>query len=129
MTIKELVVSIQSFSDEMREITLAAGVPEATFEKILEVDSDLTEEDLENRHAFLTRVRAEEYRGVLEIWRLLLPDIWKRYEEFGIQQLREQKLLRAARKNLRKVWRKRYGEAKPVPKQGVNQGLVAGEPV
>lgn len=129
MTIKELAASIQVHVDEMREITLAAGVPEATFAKILEVDSDLTQEDLENRHAFLARVREEEYRSVLEIWRLLPPEIWKRYEDLGMQQLREQKLLRTARKALRKVWRKRYGEAKPIPEQGVDQGLTAGEPV
>ena len=117
--------SIEAHVAEMRELTLAAGVPESTFNQIVEVDQNLTIEDLENRLAFLEHTRNNEYWEVLNIWRLLPPEIWNRYEQFGESQLREQKLLRDARKKLRKVWRKRYGEKEPVPEQGVDQAVSA----
>lgn len=124
MTITELARAIEAQAVEMRPITVAAGVSEATYAKIMDVDPNLTVEDLENRHAFLIKVWENEYREVLEVWRLLPPAIWQRYTDFGETQLREQKLLKEAQKRLRKVWRKRYGKDQ-VPEQGVDQGSLA----
>lgn len=116
-----LAQSIEKLVKEMREITLAAGVPEATFNQILEVDMNLTVEDLENRLNFLEQVWRDEYWQVLDIWRLLPPAIWARYQDFGETRLREQKLLREARKKLRKAWRKRYGEKEPATQHEESQ--------
>lgn len=117
---------IQGLVAEMKDMTLAAGVQESTYSKITEVPSNLTIEDLEGRLAFLKAVRENEYQGVLVIWRLLKPEVWKRYEDFGETQLREQKLLREARKLLRRVWRKRYGEKANPGEQGIDSSSVAG---
>jgi hypothetical protein len=123
----DVIREIETLVTEMRGLTLAAGVPETTYDKIIEVDSDLTFEDLDSRLAFLKKVHGAEYYEVLAIWRLLPSDIWKRYEEFGESQLREQRLLKDARKKLRKVWRKRYGEKEQAPKQDVNSPCLTGE--
>ncbi len=109
----------------MSNITLAAGVPEGTLASVLHADTNLTIEDLENRLEFLNEVRWAEYQRVVEIWRLLPPDIWQRYADFGETQLREQKLLKAARKELRRVWRKKYGEKEPIPVESLDSGSAA----
>src|SRR4051812_15651074 len=123
--ITKLCRTIESLINEMRDLTLQAGVPVHTFNQIMEVDHNLTEEDLESRLEFLQKTKDGPYWGVLSIWRLLTPETWKRYEEFGETQLREQKLLKDARLKLRKVWRKRYGEKEPSPVEGFNQGSSA----
>lgn len=126
MTVTELAQAIEAHSVEMRALTIGAGVSEATYAKIMEVDSELCVEDLENRLAFLNAVRDKEYQVVKEIWRLLPADIWQRYEDFGETRLREQQLLAEARKALRKVWRKRYGKEEESPaEQGIHQGRTA----
>ncbi len=129
MNVTALSNSIHSLVVEMKDITLEAGVPAHTFNQILEVDQELTFEDLENRLEFLTATRQKQYQAVLEIWRLLPPLIWLRYEQFGETQLREQKLLKEARYQLRRVWRKRYGEKEPVPEQVLDSQIAAGERV
>lgn len=114
MTITDLTSRIEPLFNEMREITLAAGVPESQYEKIREVDPDtITLDELSDRLRFMQAVRAEQYQGVLVIWRLLPAEVWERYKAMGEHNLREQKLLKEARRKLRTIWRSKYGEAKP----------------
>jgi hypothetical protein len=108
---------IEDLSKEMREATLAASVPSTTFELVLEVTGDLTEDELRERAEFLQTVRRGEYQEVLDVWGLLPPHVWAQYDIMGVAGLREQRMLSEARKKLRKAWRKKYGEA---TKQGVD---------
>jgi len=121
MTLTEKMAAIEALVAEMKQLTLQAGVPVETFNKILDADQLLTDEDLDNRLDFLKRTQQKEYFKVFDIQRLLPDTVWKRYEEFGEYSLREQRLLREARKELRKVWRKRYGEKEPASESNDNQ--------
>ena len=119
MTLADLTSKIEPLHNEMRDITLAAGVPETQYNKIVEVDAQtVTLEEMSERLLFLQVVRAEQYQKVLEIWRLLKPEIWDRYVQYGETNLREQRLLRETRKNLKRIWRQKYGETK---QQAVNE--------
>ncbi len=79
--------------------------------------------DLENRllmmypevreifNRMFARIWLYEYREVEEIWTLLAPEVWEKYDAMALD-LREQRLLAAALKNLYKAFRKvlTYGE-------------------
>lgn len=49
---------------------------------------------------------SEEYNEVKKIYELLPPEMWRRYELFEIEGLREQELLQAACRKLWSAWRK-----------------------
>lgn len=110
MTVQALTDQIAALHNEMRELTLAAGVTEDTYMKIQEVKPQTQVYHFKERLEFLQNVREAEYQSLLNIWTLLKPEVWKMYEGFMANTLAESKLLRAARKNLKKVWRKKYVE-------------------
>jgi hypothetical protein len=123
MTIVELTARIEPLYLEMKEITLAAGVPESQYNSVVQVDPEMiTLDEMQDRLRFLQAVRAEQYQQVLGIWRLLPPEVWDRYELMGETNLREQRLLRAARKNLRYAWRHKYGTSKQQAVGSADQG-------
>ncbi len=110
----------------MREITLAAGIPESQYERIREIDPEtITLDEMSDRLRFMQAVRAEQYKGVLVVWRLLPPEVWERYLIFGERDLREQRMLRQARRELKRIWRYKYG----TPVQEVPERQDAGEPL
>lgn len=129
MTLADLTARIEPLWNEMREITLAAGVPESQYEKIREIDPEtITLDEMSDRLRFMQAVRGEQYQGVLVIWRLLPADVWARYVTMGETNLREQRLLREARKALKRIWKHKYG-TQPIAVQEVPSGEDAGEPL
>lgn len=100
----------------MRELTLAAGVSEKKYDKLVAGLDRRRVDTLRTYYSWLSAVRAGAYQAVLEIWRLLPPEIWNRYDEWGEEGLREQVLLDERRLTLRKVW----NAAKPSTKQKVH---------
>lgn len=129
MTLADLTSRIEPLWLEMKEITLQAGVPENQYERIREVDPEtITLDEMSDRLRFLQAVRAEQYQQVLVIWRLLKPEVWARYLEMGESNLREQRLLREARRNLKRIWKDKYG-TQPAAVKEVSAGEDAGEPL
>lgn len=129
MTLSDLTSKIEPLFNEMKAITLAAGVPESQYEKIREIDPEnISLEEMSDRLRFLQAVRAEQYQGVVVIWRLLKPEVWDRYLTMGETNLREQRLLREARRKLKRIWKDKYG-TQPTAVEEVPAGDDAGEPV
>jgi hypothetical protein len=112
MSVTELIKAIEILVTEMRDLTIRSRVPENTYNKIIQVDQNLSPEELTNSLVFLRTVKLNEYREVLDIWKLLPPNVWDMYWNLGERNLREQKLLRDAQRSLRTVWEKRYGKEK-----------------
>lgn len=102
--LKELI----ALHSEMESLTLKAGVPKSYYQYMVEFKGDIIESELQSRSDWLFKVRHNQYFRVLEIWRLLKPEIWKHYEDLGFQNLREQKLLRERCKELRTIWKQWY---------------------
>lgn len=96
----------------MRELTLASGVTPEIYDTFGVIDVAITEEELLRKWVWLNEIRSTAFFGVLEIWRLLTPEVWKRYDEFLEVGLREQKLLKERRRTLKKVWVKYHKESK-----------------
>ncbi len=110
--IEQLTEKIGELYYRMQEITLAAGVPVATYDKMVEIDNETCFEELEDKLEFLKKVEPL-YEKVKNVWELQPPHIWQRLIDFGSTKLREQVLLFEAREKLRKTWRKKYGYPKP----------------
>jgi hypothetical protein len=125
VTVQALTEQIAALQAEMRDITLAAGVSEEMFMKLQEVDVTTQKYHFQERLQFLQNVREAEYQQIVDVWKLLPPNVWQMYLDLGRTSLREQKLLNAARKKLRSVWRKRY----EVPVDDAGQASPAGQPV
>ncbi len=126
-TVQALTERIAALQAEMKEVTLAAGVSEEMFNKLQHVDVTTQKYHFQERVEFLENLRQAEYQQILDIWKLLPPHVWQMYLDLGRTSLREQKLLNAARKNLRKVWRKRYENENPVEDAGEQD--AGGKPV
>lgn len=74
------------------------------------------ETDLQELYAGLSRIRREEYESVRYIHALHTNDSWEMLKAFGENNLREQKALKKAQGELRKIWKrleKRYAPPKP----------------
>jgi hypothetical protein len=110
MAVEQVVTEIVRLLDEMRELTLAAGVPVKYYEHFTVFDGQATYQELTKLLGFVEDVRYKEYFGVKEIWRLLDPHVWDRYKSLGFNNLREQVLLRERRKMLRDRWKTYYKE-------------------
>lgn len=129
MTVEQVVTEIMNLIDEMRDLTMGAGVPVKYYEHFAVFDGQATLEELRRFHSFLDEVRHKEYFGVLEIWRLLSPEVWQRYSDMGYAHLREQVLLRERRKVLKDTWRAYYkanhrGEEAVLTESERNPGTV-----
>jgi Ser-tRNA(Ala) deacylase AlaX len=107
---EELLRELVALQKEMEELTVGSGVPKAQYSYMSELKGDILVKELQARVDWLFSIRHKEYHGVLEIWRLVKPEVWKRYESYGFHNLREQKLLRERRMVLRKAWKKWYRE-------------------
>lgn len=115
MSILVLSKQIESLFEEMKELTLKADVPYKLYSKVIHVDDNITEQELQERLTFLQDVRADEYAKLLYTWLLVPEEVWQNYVLFfGIEDFDEQKALRKCQKNLRKKWREKYGKKKNV---------------
>ncbi len=83
---------------------MATGVSEKLYNTFLDVDEFITKEELGKRYKWLSNIHHTYYRNVANIWGLLKPEIWARYKEMGQYDLREQKLLRETRRELKRQW-------------------------
>lgn len=92
---------IQWLHEEMRDLTLRAGVPDTVYDGIFKSLPD--ENDL---YAWLQSLRDTEYATVEKYWNLHRPEKWARYEALGPSVLKEWQLLQKAYKALRDAWRK-----------------------
>lgn len=99
------MVLIQLLLDEMRPLTLEAGVAPEKYQSIID---GIEEDDLFGLHTWLKEVRDGAYQAAFEIKRLLPQEVWDQYKRMGEHDLREQVLLREKLKLLRIAWRKPF---------------------
>jgi hypothetical protein len=105
---EEACKKIQDLYADMKELTLAAGVQESTYNKVLETHPDITLEEIQNRLTFLEAVRKGPYADLNYTWLLLPPSVWQGYLDMGIRNYPEQKRLRDQRKVIKEVWKQKY---------------------
>jgi ribosomal protein S6 len=111
---------LEALHKEMRELTLGAGVKPEVYDIFCVIDPGISEEEIQEKWLFLNEVRKTAYQSVLEIWRLLPPEVWQRYKEFLETGLREQRLLKERQKVLRFIWLKYHKEQKDAAKNNKN---------
>lgn len=104
----EMVEEIHEILKEAKSDILVLGYKESTIEKYFErvaVDN-LKSDELQDVLDWAKTFR-DFWRIVFDIRRLLPEENWKRYEEFGIDDMREQVLLRDAQGPFRQCWKAR----------------------
>lgn len=100
----EWCAKIKSLHDEMRELTLQAGVHEKSYDKVLHRLEKKPEDYVWGILEFLQNVHDREYAEVKRIWTLpfMTPEVWNNYTElFSDTKFEEVTLLKAARKTLK----------------------------
>lgn len=118
---------IETVHGEMRDRCLAAGIHEQHYNKPLKGVEELSLEALEGLFSWLQEFYDGPYRDMLSIWQLKPADWWQNMETlFQQRKTREQKLLRAEYKKLRKAWYRRNGQ--PEESQEPIQDEAAGAP-
>lgn len=122
MAVEQVVTDIVKLLDEMRELTLAAGVPVKYYDHFAVFDGQATLPELRKLFDYLEGIRHREYFGVLEVWRLISAETWQNYINMGFENLREQVLLRERQKVLRNSWKAYYkaehrGEEEPAEQE------------
>lgn len=90
---------IKMYHDEMRQLTVDAGVSPEAYESVLETD------DPEGLRAWLQIVSEGQYKEVDKIWKLHPRRRWEYYYSLG-EMLTEMRLLNKARLKLLTEWRK-----------------------
>lgn len=105
---EETCKRIQDLHSDMKELTLAAGVSEDIYNKVIETHPDLTMEEVSDRLTFLETIRSGPYADLNYTWLLLPPFVWQGYLDMGIRNYPEQKKLREQRKVVREAWEKKY---------------------
>lgn len=109
--INQLVTQIESLYEEMKSVTLAAGVPPNHYDFVKQADSDLTLEILEFRLQFLQAVKISEYHEFHKVYTLLPAEVWVMYTLLGRKTLNEQKEFNKTSRALRKIWEINYEKA------------------
>ena len=125
----QLLKNIYDIHHTMRDIVLAAGVPEQHYEKPIRNLEEKTNEELIPLFDWLKAFsEGGPYSNVLNIWRLKPPAWWYNMETlFQQRKTREQKLLNFERRKLRKAWYKRYGEPEAQGQESV-ENAVSSDP-
>lgn len=124
---QELVKQIETLFNEMKEYTLDAGVKEDLYNKVIQVDKDITLEELQDRLNFLKEVKGGVYERVKKTYELVKPEVWQMYIIMGQKYLTEQVLLRQFRIELKKEWKKKYGSDKDSDWQPVDEMQIRSE--
>lgn len=103
MVAKTANETINSLLDEMRPLLLIAGVPK---EQIRVRSGKPQIQTLSRAFDWLHDLKMSlEYRAMVIVWKLLPESTWKRYDLYQITGLREQELLKTAKKKLLKLWK------------------------
>jgi hypothetical protein len=94
----------------MEFLTLAAGVPKQRYESVVQVDSETSIEEFNDRLCFLKSVYIGEFKRLHYVYNLVAPSVWEHYKLLDEHDLNEQVQLRQAQKNIRHVWKVKYGK-------------------
>ena len=94
--------------NNMRKLTLEAGVPKTRYESVLLDVEDFKPEEVVELYDWLNKIWNNEYRKVEDIKKLLTDEVWARYDLYKVTGLREQILLRDAKKELKLLWEQPY---------------------
>jgi hypothetical protein len=105
---EEVCKKIEELHIEMKDLTLAAGVSEETYNKVIELDASISLEDVQDRLVFLETIRKGPYADLNYTWLLLPSFMWQGYLDMGIRNYPEQKRLKDQRKAIKETWKQKY---------------------
>lgn len=89
---------------EMKQLTLAAKVPEKVYDSVLLDMEDYSEEELKDFYEWLKAIYENPYKYLKYVWSLLSEEMWEKYAVFGMKNTREQNMLKEARRVIKIIW-------------------------
>jgi hypothetical protein len=116
----QLMLLVNALHQEMKELTIQAGVKENTYIAILEYADQATESELMDLHTWLLEIRDGSYDNVLKVWERHTPETWSMLHLMEVFHLAEQKLLRKNYQSLCKAWREHGFKKKKRAKSNID---------
>lgn len=99
---------------DMRDLIVESGVKAENYDKFIHKIESKTMDRLQDFAEWLLDIRSKEFEGARKL-KVLLPDeVWKMYDDMGEENLREQVLLLAALRLLRRRWNATRPKTKPI---------------
>lgn len=103
-----LIEMIEFLSEEMRQLTLWAGINEKRYNRITKHLKQYNEEEVQSLYDWLMNVRNKEYHEFINIYKMITPETWENYKILGVKDLQEQVLMGEAKRRLFNIWMKSY---------------------
>lgn len=103
----EVCQLVRLLHDEMKQLTVDAGVSPEIYEAVLQYDDTTPDVELEALHTWLQVIFEGAYQAVVKVWRLHPRNRWEYYYRMG-EELTEVKLLNKVRRRLYEEWKKPY---------------------